>query len=273
MPRSSLTFLFLVQFALSSCCLTNGSLFSGFGRGGSSSGSSGSSGGSSSKPGSGGQSAGPTAVPGSRPVSGGSSGGTSTGTGSSTGTSGAVSGRPTQPIQIPIPNLTITPIPIGIPIPIPIPVPVGFPIPVPDVHPTAFSSGGSSTPQPVVTASPGGSGPQTRLFEISSVTVTRTKELNYRVTVAGKGFGVLESYQFLQARIGPYAVNMVENGQYKADQAEARDLALGDLELRFIWSPATGGPTASDKFQLVFQPKGVNQVFQTAELPITLTSE
>lgn len=289
--RLSLAFLLSAQLLCSSCTSLLNDLFS-FGRLGSSSsgrtasGSGSSSGGSKPSTSTGSSPSKPTgSTSGSTPVTTGTSGSStpndsSTGSSTSTSTSTArpsAGGRPSQPVQLPIPNLMISPVPIAIPIPLPIPLPVGITFPVPDVRPTPVPVSGGGVSQPAPTAPPAGgvpsATPEPRLFEITTVTVTRTQALDYRVEIHGQGFGALESYQFLQTRIGPYAINLIENGIYRQDQAEAQDLAIGDRELRFIWRPAQGGPTASDKFQWSFQPRGVNQLFQTAEIGISLASE
>lgn len=172
-------------------------------------------------------------------------------------------------VLIPLPRFSVSPVPIGIPVPVPMIIPVGIPLPVPDVRPTSVSPAASTvTPLPPS----GATAPVTRLFEIQAVTVVRQADLRYRFEVKGQGFGLFEAYAFLQARLGPFSITLIENGRYRSEDS-ITELAIGDQELRFVWQPAQGGPTASDRFQLSFQPFGVEQVFQTAEMEMILTSE
>jgi hypothetical protein len=192
----------------------------------------------------------------------------STAPGNTSPPSGAVASR----APIPLPQFSVSPVPIGIPVPVPMIIPVGIPLPVPDIRPTPVSQSPPGT-SGAVTAPTGGAAPATRLFEIESVTVVRQPDLRYRFEVKGQGFALLEAYAFLQARLGPFVITLIENGRYRSEDSSLTELAIGDQEMRFVWQPAQGGPTASDRFNLSFQPLGVEQVFQTAEMEMILTSE
>jgi len=201
-------------------------------------------------------------------------------TGTSTSTPAVTTGSPghsvisrpsgTSTITIPLPNIQVSPVPIGIPVPIPLPLPVGIALPHPDIRPTPFplnvTPTGTQPPATSVSAPPAEQNPY---FQLDTVTITRHQDLSYEVRILGEGLGVVESYTFLQAVIGPFELRLIEK-DLPTTGSGLTALAIGEREISFNWSPSRGGPTSSDKFQLVFQVKGYTQVFLTTELDILL---
>ena len=107
-------------------------------------------------------------------------------------------------------------------------------------------------------------------IKLSAASATKNADFSYSFTLNGSGLGSLDSYQFLQVKMGPSTVPLVIDGASKVNNVSLRSLNIGAEKIDFTWVPDQGAPTSGDEIEVTFERKGDSAGRRSTKVRLTV---